>query len=66
MEQGLAQLGYAIIEQGMVSSLVSAKPEELRTHIEEATGVQNIEKKKETESRIKKTRKTYLESMTSG
>ena len=28
----------------MVSSLVSAKPEELRTHIEEAAGFQNIEK----------------------
>ena len=36
---GLGPSSYAIIEQGMGSSLVSAKPEELRTHIEEAAGV---------------------------
>jgi len=54
---GLGPSSYAIIEQGMVSSLVSAKPEELRTHIEEAAGVSKYrERRKETESRIKKTK----------
>ena len=54
---GLGPSSYAIIEQGMVSSLVSAKPEDLRTHIEEAAGVSKYrERRKETESRIKKTK----------
>ena len=54
---GLGPSSYAIIEQGMVSKLVSAKPEELRTHIEEAAGVSKYrERRRETESRIKKTK----------
>ena len=54
---GLGPSSYAIIEQGMVSKLVSAKPDELRTHIEEAAGVSKYrERRKETESRIKRTR----------
>ena len=54
---GLGPNSYAIIEQGMVSKLVSAKPEELRTHIEEAAGVSKYrERRRETESRIKKTK----------
>ena len=54
---GLGPSSYAIIEQGMVSKLVSAKPEELRTHIEEAAGVSKYrERRRETEGRIKKTR----------
>ena len=54
---GLGPSSYAIIEQGMVSRLVSAKPEELRTHIEEAAGVSKYrERRRETESRIKKTK----------
>ena len=54
---GLGPSSYAIIEQGMVSKLVSAKPEELRTHIEEAAGVSKYrERRKETESRIKRTK----------
>ena len=41
----------------MVSSLVTAKPEELRIHIEEAAGVSKYrERRKETERRIKKTK----------
>ena len=41
----------------MVSKLGSAKPEELRTHIEEAAGVSKYrERRRETESRIKKTK----------
>ena len=54
---GLGPSSYAIIEQGMVSRLVSAKPEELRTYIEEAAGVSKYrERRRETESRIKKTK----------
>ena len=54
---GLGPSSYAIIEQGMVSRLVSAKPEELRTHIEEAAGVSKYrERRRETETRIKKTK----------
>ena len=54
---GLGPNSYAIIEQGMVSKLVSAKPDELRTHIEEAAGVSKYrERRRETESRIKRTR----------
>ena len=54
---GLGPSSYAIIEQGMVSKLVSAKPEELRTHIEEAAGVSKYrERRRETERRIKKTK----------
>ena len=54
---GLGPSSYAIIEQGMVSKLVSAKPDELRTLIEEAAGVSKYrERRKETESRIKRTK----------
>ena len=54
---GLGPSSYAIIEQGMVSKLVSAKPDELRTHIEEAAGVSRYRgRRKETESRIERTK----------
>ena len=54
---GIGPSSYAIIEQGMVSKLVSAKPDELRTHIEEAAGVSKYrERRRETESRIKRTK----------
>ena len=54
---GLGPSSYAIIEQGMVSKLVSAKPDELRFHIEEAAGVSKYrERRRETESRIKRTK----------
>ena len=54
---GLGPSSYAIIEQGMVSKLVSAKPEELRTHIEEAAGVSKYrERRRETKKRMKKTK----------
>jgi chromosome segregation protein len=54
---GLGPRSYAIIEQGMVSKIVSAKPEEMRVFIEEAAGVSRYkERRKETEQRIKKTK----------
>jgi chromosome segregation protein len=52
-----ARSGYAIIEQGMVSSMISSRPEELRQWIEEAAGISKYkERRRETESRIKQTR----------
>lgn len=48
---------YAIIEQGMVSRMIEAKPEELRHWLEEAAGISKYkDRRKETESRIKQTR----------
>lgn len=54
---GLGNNSYAIIEQGMISRLIEAKPEELRAHIEEAAGTSKYkERRRETENRIKQTR----------
>ena len=54
---GLGPRSYAIIEQGMISRLVEAKPEELRTYLEEAAGISKYkEKRRETELRLKHTR----------
>ncbi len=48
---------YAIIEQGMVSRMIEAKPEELRHWLEEAAGISKYkDRRRETESRIKQTR----------
>jgi len=53
---GLGPRSYAIIEQGMISRLVEAKPEELRSYLEEAAGISKYkERRKETEQRIKQT-----------
>ena len=54
---GLGPRSYAIIEQGMISRLVEAKPEELRTYLEEAAGISKYkEKRRETELRLKHTK----------
>jgi len=54
---GLGPRAYAIIEQGMISRVVEAKPEELRVFLEEAAGVSKYkERRKETEGRIADTR----------
>jgi chromosome segregation protein len=54
---GLGPRSYSIIEQGMISEIVEADPESLRTHLEEAAGISKYkERRKETESRIKATR----------
>lgn len=53
---GLGPRSYAIIEQGMISRLIEARPEELRTYIEEAAGISRYkERRKETESRMRRT-----------
>ena len=54
---GLGPRSYSIIEQGMISQIVEADPEQLRVHLEEAAGISRYkERRKETESRIKATR----------
>ena len=55
---GLGPRAYAIIEQGMISRVIEAKPEELRVFLEEAAGVSKYkERRKETEARLADTRK---------
>lgn len=54
---GLGARSYAIIEQGTISRVVEAKPDELRIHIEEAAGVTKYkERRNETEMRMRHTR----------
>lgn len=54
---GLGPRSYAIIEQGMISRLIEAKPEELRNTLEEAAGISKYkDRRRETETRIKHTR----------
>jgi chromosome segregation protein len=54
---GLGSRSYAIIEQGTISRMVEAKPEELRVHIEEAAGISKYkERRSETETRMRHTR----------
>ena len=54
---GLGPRSYAIIEQGMISRLIEAKPEELRVYLEEAAGISKYrQRRRETETRIRNTR----------
>ena len=54
---GVGARGYAVIEQGMISRIIEARPEELRAHIEEAAGVSKYkERRRETENRLADTR----------
>ncbi len=58
---GLGARAYAIIEQGMISRIIEAKPEELRVFLEEAAGVSKYrERRRETELRIADTRENLL------
>tara|TARA_R110002110_G_scaffold66978_1_gene183043 strand:+ start:138841 stop:142338 length:3498 start_codon:yes stop_codon:yes gene_type:complete len=53
---GLGPRSYAIIEQGTISRLIESKPEDLRVFIEEAAGISKYkERRKETESRMRRT-----------
>ena len=61
---GLGPRSYAIIEQGMISRLIEAKPEELRVYIEEAAGISKYkERRRDTENRMLRTREN-LERLT--
>ncbi len=54
---GLGPRSYSIIEQGMVSRIIDAKPEDLRAYLEEAAGISKYkERRRETETRIRHTR----------
>src|SRR5262245_56289397 len=53
---GFGPRSYSIIEQGMISQLVEAKPEDLRSYLEEAAGISKYkERRRETENRIRHT-----------
>ncbi|ROQ20125.1 condensin subunit Smc [Marinimicrobium koreense] len=61
---GLGPRSYAIIEQGMISRLIEAKPEELRVYIEEAAGISKYkERRRDTENRMRRTQEN-LERLT--
>jgi chromosome segregation protein len=61
---GLGPRSYSIVEQGMISDVIEAKPEELRVHLEEAAGISKYkERRRETETRIRHTREN-LERLT--
>jgi len=54
---GLGTRSYAIIEQGMISRVIEARPDELRAFLEEAAGISRYkERRRETENRIGHTR----------
>ncbi len=54
---GLGPRSYAIIEQGTISRLIEARPEDLRVFLEEAAGISKYkERRRETETRIRHTR----------
>lgn len=56
-----SKTSYAIIEQGMISRIIEAKPDELRGFLEEAAGISKYkERRRETESRLKDTRENLL------
>jgi len=61
---GLGPRSYSIIEQGMISQIIDARPEDLRVYLEEAAGISKYkERRKETETRIRHTREN-LERLT--
>src|SRR3989304_2254178 len=54
---GLGPRAYAIIEQGMISRIIEARPEDLRVFLEEAAGISKYkERRRETEHRLADTR----------
>ena len=54
---GLGPRSYSIIEQGMISRLIEAKPEDMRVFLEEAAGISKYkERRRETSNRIKHTK----------
>ena len=53
---GLGPRSYAIIEQGMISRIIEAKPDDLRDFLEEAAGISKYkERRRETEHRMRHT-----------
>ncbi|MEO0421011.1 MAG: chromosome segregation protein SMC [Pseudomonadota bacterium] len=61
---GMGPRSYSIIQQGMVSRLIEARPEDMRAYLEEAAGISRYkDKRRETENRIRHTREN-LERLT--
>jgi chromosome segregation protein len=53
---GVGKGGYSVIEQGMISRVIEARPEELRGFLEEAAGISRYkERRRETQNRIQHT-----------
>ena len=53
---GLGPRSYAIIEQGMISRIIEARPDDLRDFLEEAAGISRYkERRRETENRMRHT-----------
>jgi chromosome segregation protein len=60
-DTGIGTKGYTIVEQGRIAEIVSAKPEERRTLIEEAAGIGKYKaRRREAESKIKSTEQNLL------
>ncbi|MER2512386.1 MAG: chromosome segregation protein SMC [Nitrosomonas ureae] len=58
---GVGSHGYAIIEQGMISRIIEAKPQELKNFLEEAAGIsQYRERRHDTSLRLTETRKNLV------
>ena len=58
---GVSGRGYAIIEQGMISRIIEAKPQELRIFLEEAAGISKYrERRHETGLRLTDARSNLL------
>ena len=56
-DTGLGMHGYAIIEQGMISRIIEAKPDDMRLYIEEVAGISKYrERKRDAETRMRHTR----------
>ncbi|MDX1516916.1 MAG: AAA family ATPase [Woeseiaceae bacterium] len=54
---GLGPRSYSIIEQGMISRLIEAKPEDMRVFLEEAAGISKYkDRRRETSNRIRHTK----------
>ncbi|MGE0859113.1 MAG: chromosome segregation protein SMC [Gammaproteobacteria bacterium] len=50
---GIGSRGYSVIEQGMISRVIEARPEDLRAFLEEAAGISKYkERRRETENRM--------------
>ncbi len=54
---GLGPRGHAIIQQGTISRIIEAKPDEMRNLVEEAAGISRYkDRRRETENRMRHTR----------
>lgn len=61
---GLGPRSYSIIGQNMINRIIEAKPEELRTYLEEAAGISKYkERRHETELRISHTKENLARVM---